>query len=578
MVRKAEDASEIFRTEALGAGVSSIAVTANGDLVAIGLNDGRAMLLSTTEGAAPELLSCEEGSVLHARGVSVAVFSRNGAVLCLGGNDKRVSVWDVKRKARTSAWAAHLDSLWLLAPNRDASVIASAGRGVIEGRKLWRQSGDAWVSGDIPTRPTDHISWMKFDTDDTLMYAFSGNQIDRLNVDTMELTTIVQSADGRVFTGATSPDGSQFVIGAAQTPFLCSSKSTEQTRSLGQQVGTILAAGWVSPTRVVTVGVGGEIRAFDTRPEIAISRIKGFTSWCFSGAWSPDGSMLCVDASGYTINAYKRDTLDLHSAAPLATPGRNRAMKFMPDSTTVVCGGVDGRIRFVDTKVGVVTRTFEPQRAEIFSLAILPDQNTLVSGHADGVIRVWDASTEQVIKELPKLARRIEGMMLSPDGTVLASAGLGSGVQLWDVATWEKAGIVETSAPVWGVAFSPDGNTLFATTHSGTLEVFDMSSRARRHLIAAHQRLIPGLAVSPDGAIVATSSEDGGLRLWDAKSLRQLTTFDLNASELVHLTFDPTSRYLAISAAWRQTIVIDVHAMDGAIEGNRAFHEARQAQ
>ncbi len=84
-----------------------------------------------------------------------------------------------------------------------------------------------------------------------------------------------------------------------------------------------------------------------------------------------------------------------------------------------------------------------------------------------------------------------------------------------------------------------------------------------------------GPAVSPDCKLIATSSEDSGLRLWDAASPGQLTSFDLTASELVSLTFDPTSRYLAVSAAWRRVIVIDLHAMDAAIEGNRAFHKAR---
>ena len=45
----------------------------------------------------------------------------------------------------------------------------------------------------------------------------------------------------------------------------------------------------------------------------------------------------------------------------------------------------------------------------------------------------------------------------------------------------------------------------------------------------------------------------------------------LTASELVHLAFDPTSRYVAVSAAMRQTIVVDLYASDSAIEGNREY-------
>jgi WD40 repeat protein/tRNA A-37 threonylcarbamoyl transferase component Bud32 len=575
-VRRAEDGREHFKTEAMGAALTSVAVSASGDWIAFGLSDGRAGLLATTGASTPEFLSCDEGSVLHARGVLAVSFSGDDKVLAFGGNDKRISLWDVRKRERTDVWTAHPEATICIAANRTGTVIASAARSVLGGRSVWRKESGQWVSEEIPSRPNDHLSWMRFDGDDTLLFAFSGSQIDRLNVETMQLSLFSQGIGGRVLAGASSPDGTQYVFGAAQTPFVCVSDSSATARSLGQQLSTVIAVGWVGPTRVVTVNASGELRSFDVRPEIALHRITGFASWCFSAAWSSDGSMLALDGGGASISTYRTKTFDALSTAPMPFPRlRTRAMRFFKGSSTVACAGVDGQIRLVDATTGTITRTIGPARAEMYSLLILPDQETVLTGHADGVIRVWDITSDQVRRELPKQARRIEGMALSPDGALLASSGLVDGVQLWDVATWDPVGTLATTAQPWGVAISPDGSTLFATTYAGTLEVFDLPTRSLRKVIAAHQRLAPGLAVSPDGALVATSSEDGSVRLWDATSLRQLTVFDLNVSELVHLTFDPTSRYLAVSAAWRQTIVIDLHAMDPFIEGNRAYQEAR---
>lgn len=576
IVRRVDDAGEVFRTGALGAPVACVAITSDGEQVAFGLSDGRAGLLPTAGSPLPVFLDSPERSVLHARGVACVSFSGNDAVLALGGNDKRLSLWNVASRNRTDVWEAHSDAAALVAVNLDGTVIASAGRAVASGRKVWRKVEGSWVAADIPTRPSDHISWFRFDRDDSLLYAFFGNEIDRLDISTMRHTSISGTLGGRVSSGALSPDGTQYAFGAAQTAFVRSSEPSAPSRSLGQQLGSVITVGWIAPTKVLTVNASGEIRLFDARREVGVTRIDGFASWCFSAAWTSDGSTLFVDGGGAGIFAYDTASLaPIASAAMPYSPLRNRAMRCLQNTSMVVCGGVDGRLRIVNAGTGTITRTLGPQRAEVFSLATLRDQNTLVSGHADGVIRVWDLAAEKVVKELPKLPRRIEAIAPSPDGAMLASSGPASAVQLVDVSNWEHTRTLATSAPVWGVAWHPDGKTIFATTHAGTLEVFDFATRERTHLIAAHQRLAPGLAVAPDGTLVATSSEDGSLRLWDARTFRQLAIFDLGASELVHVTFDPSSRYLAVSAAWRQTVVIDLHAMDPFIEGNRAFQRAR---
>jgi serine/threonine protein kinase/WD40 repeat protein len=578
IVRRTIDAGEVFRTDALGAAVASVAITSNGDLIALGLGDGRVGLLSTTGAPSPDFLSSAEAPVPHARGALSVSFSGNDAVLAIGGSDKRISLWDVASRTRTDVWDAHADAVTLVAVNRDGQAIASVGRAVSSGRKVWRKAEGSWISQDIPTRPNDHVSWIKFDRDDTLLYAFSGNEIDRLDIGTMQRTSVACALGGRVASGAASPDGTQYALGAAQTPFVFGEHLGAPPRSLGQQLGTVTAIGWVGPTQIVTVGRGGEVRLFDARQEVGVTRIKGFASWCFSGAWSTDGSVLSLDGGGTGIYTYDAKTLEPHPVASMPTsPLRHRGMEFFRNSDLVACGGIDGRVRIINVRTGTIPRTLGSHLPEVYSLAILRNQETLVTGHADGVIRVWDLASERVVKELPKLPRRVEAIALSPDGTLVASSGPTNAVQLLNAATWEPVGTLETSANPWGVAWSADGTTLFSTTHAGTLEVFDSASRTRRKLITAHQRLAPGLAVSPDGAIVATSSEDGSLRLWDSKSLRQLAVFDLGASELVHLAFDPSSRYLAVSAAWRQTIVVDLHAMDPFIEGNRAFQKARLA-
>src|SRR5262249_57637389 len=65
-----------------------------------------------------------------------------------------------------------------------------------------------------------------------------------------------------------------------------------------------------------------------------------------------------------------------------------------------------------------------------------------------------------------------------------------------------------------GVAFSPDGRTLAASTAAGTVELWDLTTRKVRAVL--REETVPlgvSVAFSPDGATLASASADGAVRL-----------------------------------------------------------------
>jgi WD40 repeat protein len=63
-----------------------------------------------------------------------------------------------------------------------------------------------------------------------------------------------------------------------------------------------------------------------------------------------------------------------------------------------------------------------------------------------------------------------EALAFGSGGTRLATAGADGRIQLWDVATEQEIGAPMTagSAPVYALAFSPDGHTLAAVSSGAT--------------------------------------------------------------------------------------------------------------
>ena len=101
----------------------------------------------------------------------------------------------------------------------------------------------------------------------------------------------------------------------------------------------------------------------------------------------------------------------------------------------------------------------------------------LATAGADGRIQLWDmAAKQETAPAMTAGAAPVYALAFSPDGRTLATAGADGNTRLWDVATQQEIGPPMTAgaAPVYALAFSPDGRTL-ATTASGATRRWDVA-------------------------------------------------------------------------------------------------------
>jgi WD40 repeat protein len=170
----------------------------------------------------------------------------------------------------------------------------------------------------------------------------------------------------------------------------------------------------------------------------------------------------------------------------------------------------------------------EPLYAAEFS----PDGKLLVAAGANGLVRIWDVAGVRAVplsRPLSGTTGNVYSLAFSPDSTTLAAASTNGTVRLWHVSdparpTADGAPLAFSATYPNSVAFSPDGHTLAAGTESGTVWLWhlpDAGSTVRTAPVplsgmplSGPGGPVSGVAFSPDGRELAASSKDFKVWLW----------------------------------------------------------------
>jgi WD40 repeat protein len=150
--------------------------------------------------------------------------------------------------------------------------------------------------------------------------------------------------------------------------------------------------------------------------------------------------------------------------------------------------------------------------AEVLSLALSPDGGTVATCSADGTLRRWDAMTGAELACITVSSRRALAVAFSPDGRTLA-CGTDEHALLLDAASGEEIAKLAHGAPVWGIAFSPEGN-LATGARNGCVRVYSPS----RELLWQGQAHAEVTCLALDEELLLVGCSRGGLSLFASSS------------------------------------------------------------
>jgi WD40 repeat protein len=388
---------------------------------------------------------------------------------------------------------------------------------------------------------------------------------------------------------AFSPDG-RWLAGAAREgkAVVVWDIDVAEPRVLAGHTSSVECVAFHRDSRLLASGSeDGTIRLWDAVQGKTVRTLQGHTKGVRCVTFSPDGGRLASAGMDSTVRLW-----EVASGNELASYTGHRAsvltVAFSRDGKHLASAGRGSDIHICDAVSGKLIRRLRGHQYQVSGLDFSPDGQTLASASEDRTIKLWDWNGGQVRAKLTGHHAWVARALFTPDGRYLASAGDDGTVRLWDAASgkqvnnfrghilnYVRALAVHPSgrwlasatndcvrlwpvaedpldvrilrghdAPLLGLHFSPDSQTLVSASIDRTVRLWDVASGQQKHLLLGHTDRATRALFRANGRQLASVGSDGTIRLWDAIK-GQAAGLLAEGQDPLTFAFSPDGRVLA---------------------------------
>ena len=580
------------RLEGHTAGVYSVAISPNGQLIASASADNTVKIWRPDGTLMPAMLRHEDR-------VSSVSFSPNGQLLASGSWDNTVKLWR-RDGTLVSTLEGHSDIVLGVSFSPDGQRLASASAD--KTIKIWR------LDGTLLTTLTGHqaaVQSVSFSPNGQLIATASADKTIKIwrldggtNPEKLPLRTLTGHTDG-VTSVSFSPDGQIIASASADKTIKLWHIDGTLIRTLSGHTGLVNSVSFSPDGRTLaSASFDNTIKlwqsddgSFSDTETLSLLTLEGHSNWVSSVCFSPDGKTLISASRDKTIRLWSLDnpfvnTLKGHESAV-------NAVSFNPDGQTLASGGDDKTVRLwhLDSKTGrgVPLQTLLGHKGGVNSVRFSQDGQMLASAGADNTVNLWRINSKTNMVSLPPQTlighrKGVLGVSFSRDGQLIATASKDKTVRIWrrdgtllhtlrdhsqpvnwvsfspdsqiiasasddkTVKLWSRDGILLSTlrghdGAVWGVAFNPDGQTIASASLDNTVKLWSRDGKFLKTL-KEHSDGITSVSFSPDGQLLASGSLDNTINLW-SKDGKLLKTIKGQNAGVTNVSFSPDGQTIA---------------------------------
>lgn len=477
---------------------------------------------------------------------------------------------------------------------------------------IWLYETDTYKETALLGAHTESIKTIDFSADGSVLAYDSSTKVVLWDITNQSKQSVIEvSNDGDVDCVAISPDGKTIACGTyygttylydVDTGIMKTTYSSEHnvTGIDFSPDGQFLLIEDTDSLRSKTISLrnilsGKEINSINV-PDDDVNGV----------AFSPDGKLIASTGE-------KKDQLLLWNPEHPTDDKQNKniycytsySMTFSPDSKMLAIGQL-GEVSLIDANTGKRIGYHTANTDQVISVAFSPDGKTLASA-TDHQIYLWDIFSAQPITTLKsareknvKNEENVKSIAISPDGSIIASGEFDDSLTLWDAVTGVKKNSFEfETGAVNNIAFSPDGNTVAATTkgvvhllnrpigqisplrlphlgrifslmyspdgkvlacsgHNGLVVLIDVATGKQRLTLRGHDDNVNRVVFNPKGTLLASGGDDEKVILWDAMTGEKLYVHTAYDSQVWSLTFSPDGNTIAIGGRSYNIGLLDV--------------------